>query len=161
MRKELTTYGEEETRREGRMLAEELPGDALVAFSGDLGTGKTAFIRGMCDAFGCAAQVSSPSFTIINEYRGTREVAHCDLYRLETVNEMLAIGLDDLFASARTVLVEWAERALPLLPLPRYEIAARHGAEHDQRHIVIQRIERPDESSILFAPAELTFRRTP
>ena len=161
MHTELITYGEEETRRAGRMLAEQLPDDALVALSGDLGTGKTAFIRGMCEAFGCAEQVSSPSFTIINEYIGTRAVAHCDLYRLETIEEMLAIGLDELFASRRTVLVEWAERALPLLPLPRHEIAARHGSRHAERLIVMQRLERPEESSILFAPVELTFRRTP
>lgn len=161
MWKELTTYGEDETRRAGRMLAEQLPADALVALSGDLGTGKTAFIRGMCETFGCAEQVTSPSFTIINEYSGTRPVAHCDLYRLETVEEMLAIGLDELFASRRTVLVEWAERALPLLPLPRYEIAARHGSRPDERLIIMQQLERPENSSILFAPVELTFRRTP
>lgn len=160
MLKELTTYGERETRRAGRMLADQLPDDALVTFSGDLGTGKTAFIRGMCEAFGCEQQVSSPSFTIINEYRGTRDVAHCDLYRLESIEEMLAIGLDELFAAERTVLVEWAERALPLLPLPRYEIALRHGSHHDERLCLMQRLEREDQRSILFSPAEFAFRRT-
>lgn len=159
MLKELTTYGEHETRRTGRMMAEQLPLDALVAFSGDLGTGKTAFIRGMCEVFGCEKQVSSPSFTIINEYRGTRDVTHCDLYRLETIEEMPAIGLDEIFSAERTVLVEWAERALPLLPLPRYEIALRHGLQHDERLILMQRLERDDRNSILFSPAELEFRR--
>ena len=146
MQKEIRTYSETETRAAGRALARELPESAVVAFSGDLGTGKTAFIRGMCDAFDCAGQVSSPSFTIVNEYRGNRRVTHCDLYRLDTIDDMLRIGLDEVFATGGTVLVEWAERALPLLPFPRWEIAAHHGSDADQRVYVMVRRENAAET---------------
>ena len=82
MHERFETHSEEETRTAGRRLAAALPPSALVAFSGDLGSGKTAFIRGMCEFFGCAAQVSSPTFALINEYEGAHRVSHCDLYRL-------------------------------------------------------------------------------
>jgi tRNA threonylcarbamoyladenosine biosynthesis protein TsaE len=148
------SYGEEETRQAGRRLAAALPASALVAFSGDLGCGKTAFIRGMCEEFGCAGQVTSPTFTIVNEYLGTRAVTHCDLYRLDTVEEMRQIGLDECFAGAGTVLVEWAERARAILPLPRYEVAARHGDSELHRRFEIRLVE-TEALSILFVPAEL------
>lgn len=151
------TYSAEETRALGRAFAAELPADATVAFSGDLGSGKTAFIRGICDAFSCGTQVSSPTFTIINEYAGDRPVKHCDLYRLDTIEEMLQIGLDALFRDSGTVLIEWAERALPLLPLPRYEIAAAHGDEEGHRRFRVQLLDTA-HGSILRAPAAL-FRR--
>lgn len=157
MRYTRETYGEEETRALGRAFAEELPADAVVAFSGDLGSGKTAFIRGICDTFGCSEQVSSPTFTIVNEYAGSRTVRHCDLYRLDRIEDMLEIGLDALFREGGTVLIEWAERALPLLPLPRYEIAASHGHSEDHRRFTVQLLD-PAATSILTAPAQL-FRR--
>ena len=158
MRERFETYSEEETRAAGRRLAALLPDDALVAFSGDLGCGKTAFIRGMCEHFGCERQVTSPTFTIINEYAGSRAVAHCDLYRLGSVEEMLQIGLNELFAGGGIVLIEWAERALPLLPLPRFEVAAWHGESEVQRRFEIRSVEEAHES-ILFAPAELFARQ--
>ena len=97
-------------------MAEQLPPTAVVAMSGDLGAGKTAFIRGVCEFFGCASQVSSPTFTIVHEYDGTGSIAHCDLYRLESTEEMLQIGLDQLFREERVILIEWAERAEKALP---------------------------------------------
>ncbi|MBN1448315.1 MAG: tRNA (adenosine(37)-N6)-threonylcarbamoyltransferase complex ATPase subunit type 1 TsaE [Bacteroidetes bacterium] len=159
--KEIHTYRETETRRAGRDFALRLPADALVAFSGDLGTGKTAFIRGICEAFDCADQVSSPSFTIVNEYRGNRRVLHCDLYRLDTIDDMLQIGLDELLSSGGTTLVEWAERALPLLPFPRWEIAAHHGATPEQRSYSIVHRESEADASLLYSPQELVVRRIP
>ncbi len=157
MRYTRDTYGEEETRALGRVFAGELPPDAVVAFSGDLGSGKTAVIRGICDTFRCSEQVSSPTFTIVNEYVGSRSIRHCDLYRLDRIEDMLEIGLDALFRESGTVLIEWAERALPLLPLPRYEIAASHGDVESHRRFSVQLCD-ADTASILSAPAEL-FRR--
>jgi tRNA threonylcarbamoyladenosine biosynthesis protein TsaE len=154
----LTTYSEDETRAAGRKLAEQLPPTAIVAMSGDLGAGKTAFIRGVCEFFGCASQVSSPTFTIVHEYDGTRSIAHCDLYRLESTEEMLQIGLDQLFREERVILIEWAERALPLLPLPRFEVAARHTDSSEIRELEIMLLEADDSTSILFEPQQL-FRR--
>ncbi|MFZ1731840.1 MAG: tRNA (adenosine(37)-N6)-threonylcarbamoyltransferase complex ATPase subunit type 1 TsaE [Bacteroidota bacterium] len=157
MQKGLVTYSEQETREAGRRLAAVLPENALVAFSGDLGCGKTAFIRGMCEHFGCERQVTSPTFTIINEYAGSQRITHCDLYRLTSIQEMLQIGLKDLFSDGGIVLVEWAERAIPLLPFPRYEVAAWHGDTEEQR-VFEQRHVDAEDNSILFEPAELFSR---
>ncbi len=154
------TYSEEETRDLGRDFARTLPATVLIAFSGDLGSGKTAFIRGMCEEFGCGEQVSSPTFTIVNEYSGTRQVRHCDLYRLDSIEEMLQIGLDAQFASEATLLVEWAERALPLLPIPRYEVSSRHGGSENHRVFSVQRIETAEEASILAPPVQMFRRKT-
>lgn len=155
MRRRFDTHSEEETRAAGRELGAALPPSAVVAFSGDLGCGKTAFIRGICESFDCAAQVNSPTFTIINEYTGTRRVTHCDLYRLGSLDDFLQIGLDEILAAEGTVLVEWAERALPLLPLPRYEVGAWHGSDEQHRRFEIRWVENSDES-LLFSPAEWT-----
>jgi tRNA threonylcarbamoyladenosine biosynthesis protein TsaE len=157
MRERFETYSEEETRAAGRRLAAALPPDALVAFSGDLGGGKTAFIRGICEQLGCERQVTSPSFTIVNEYSAGGRILHCDLYRLHGIAEMREIGLDELFASGGIILVEWAERARALLPLPRYEVAVHHGEHEFQRLFEIRSVEDEDES-ILFEPAELFSR---
>ena len=154
------TYSEDDTRALGSEFARALPEQSFVAFSGDLGSGKTAFIRGMCDVFDCAAQVSSPTFAIVNEYVGSRDVTHCDLYRLDSVEAMLQIGLDSVFAGRGTVLVEWAERALPLLPVPRYDVVASYGDTADARRFSIRSIENEKSESILVAPAQLFRRRT-
>ena len=158
MHLQLTTYSEEETRAVGRRLAESLPSAAVVAMSGDLGAGKTAFIRGFCEHFGCADQVSSPTFTIVNEYHGSGNLAHCDLYRLSSQEEMLQIGLHELFREERIILIEWAERAGALLPLPRYEVAIHHTDDPAARKITIALLDRADGNTILFEPQEL-FRR--
>ncbi len=158
MHKRFETQSESETRLAGTQLAAELPDSALVAFSGDLGCGKTAFIRGMCEYFKCAQQVTSPTFTIINEYDGSCVVTHCDLYRLQTTEEMREIGLHELFTGSGIVLVEWAERARAMLPLPRYEVAAWHGESEIQRRYEIRYVD-DEKDSILFEPTELILRQ--
>lgn len=157
MHERFVTQSEAETRAAGKRLAALLPEHALVAFSGDLGCGKTAFIRGMCEYFECEQQVTSPTFTLINEYSGNRHVTHCDLYRLKTIEEMLEIGLHELFSGEGIILVEWAERALPLLPLPRFEVGAWHGESEQQRRYEFLSVEE-DNTSILFEPAEFLLR---
>ncbi len=154
---DIISRSEAETRDAGRALAASLPAGALVAISGDLGSGKTALVRGMCEHEKCDDQVTSPTFTIVNEYEGTRRVVHIDLYRLSSIQDMLEIGLDEVFRSEGLILVEWAERALPILPAPRYEIAARHGSEEHIREYSIRFFEDGCES-ILTAPAELLGR---
>jgi len=158
MRERFVTYGEEETRAAGRRFAARIPSDALVAFSGDLGGGKTAFIRGMCEHYGCEGQVTSPSFTIVNAYAGSRSVVHCDLYRLHGIEEMMEIGLHEIFSGEGVILVEWAERARALLPLPRFDVAVHHGDAEAERRFEIRFVEE-EADSILFEPAELLARR--
>ena len=151
---EFVSLGERETRDEGMTLAATLPAQALVAISGDLGSGKTALVRGICEYHGCENQVTSPTFTIVNEYEGSIRILHIDLYRFSTIQEMLEIGLDELLRADALVVVEWAERALPILPAPRVEIAARYGDEENIRLYTLQHF-RPDMETILIAPVNL------
>jgi tRNA threonylcarbamoyladenosine biosynthesis protein TsaE len=107
----LMTSSEEETSAAGERLAALLqPGDVVLLY-GDLGAGKTAFVRGMARGLGASAdEVSSPTFTIVQEYAGPRAMLyHVDLYRLEPV-EVDDLGLDELVSGDGIVAIEWAER---------------------------------------------------
>jgi len=107
----LTSRSETETRAMARQLAGDLSAGAIVLLSGDLGTGKTAFVKGLADGVGFDPdEVTSPTFTLVHEYRGGRlPLVHVDLYRLDRA-ELDDIGLDADLASAGVVAVEWAER---------------------------------------------------
>ena len=101
---------EAETERIGENLARALPEGSVVALYGDLGAGKTAFVRGMARGLGIEARVSSPTFTIVNEYSGGgRELLHFDMYRLGGAEELFDIGWDDYLARGAVCAVEWSE----------------------------------------------------
>ena len=89
---EYITHSREETVALGRKLAAVLPDGALIAFTGGLGAGKTAFCEGLAKGLGCTDPVSSPTFAIVNYYRGPRPLAHFDLYRISTENDLCAAG---------------------------------------------------------------------
>ena len=101
---------EEETEAIGETCAAHLAGGAVVAMYGDLGAGKTAFVRGMARGMGLACRVSSPTFTIVNEYEGERELIHFDMYRLESSDELFEIGWEDYLARGAVCAVEWSEK---------------------------------------------------
>ena len=93
------THSPEETRALGRTLAQALQGGAVVAFTGDLGAGKTAFVSGMAEGLGIEERVTSPTFTIVNEYEGGRlPLFHFDMYRLGSADELFHIGWEDYLA---------------------------------------------------------------
>ena len=142
------TTRSEETFDLGNAFAVKLRAGSTVALSGELGAGKTVFVRGVCSHFHALDQVSSPSFIIVNEYAGDIRIVHCDLYRLHGESDMGEIGLEELFASGALVLVEWAERAIELLPFPRFEVVFRHGNADDEREITIAEVSRGAESII-------------
>ena len=98
-----------ETEEVGRKLAEKLPGGSVVAMYGDLGAGKTAFVRGMAKGMGLSCRVSSPTFTIVNEYLGERELIHFDMYRLSSADELFDIGWEDYLSRGAVCAVEWSE----------------------------------------------------
>ncbi|MBQ8830648.1 MAG: tRNA (adenosine(37)-N6)-threonylcarbamoyltransferase complex ATPase subunit type 1 TsaE [Oscillospiraceae bacterium] len=99
----------EQTFEAGKALAEKLtPGDVL-AFHGDLGAGKTVFIRGLAEGLGLDARVTSPTFTIVNEYGGKIPLFHFDMYRLSGSDELFEIGWEDYLARGGICAVEWSE----------------------------------------------------
>ena len=101
---------ESDTEALGERLARSLPeGGAVVAMYGELGAGKTAFVRGMARGLGVAGHVVSPTFTIVNEYPGERELFHFDMYRLGGAEELFDIGWEDYLARGGVCAVEWSE----------------------------------------------------
>jgi tRNA threonylcarbamoyladenosine biosynthesis protein TsaE len=106
---EYISRNESETEALGARLAAVLPGGSVVAMYGDLGAGKTAFVRGMARGMGLTCRVSSPTFTIVNEYLGDRELIHFDMYRLSGADELFDIGWEDYLARGAVCAVEWSE----------------------------------------------------
>ncbi len=116
----------EETERIAETLAGELrPGD-VVTVSGELGSGKTTFVRGACRALGVQGPVTSPTYTIGHRYRGDVDVSHLDLYRFESVSPAEWGDLEPYFDGA-VCFVEWPEAAGNELPAPRFRVALRHA----------------------------------
>ncbi len=103
------TNNEHETEELVSRLAAGLPGGTVVAMYGDLGAGKTAFVRGMARGMGLSCRVSSPTFTIVNEYLGDRELIHFDMYRLSGADELFEIGWEDYLNRGAVCAVEWSE----------------------------------------------------
>ena len=127
----------EETERIAAALAADLePGD-LVTVSGDLGSGKTTFVRGACRALGVQGPVTSPTFTVGHRYLGSVDVSHLDLFRFESVSPAEWGDLEPYFDGA-VCFVEWPEAAGDELPAPRFRVQLRH-AGRDRRMIEIER----------------------
>ena len=103
------TNSQQETEKLGEALARKLPDGAVVAMYGDLGAGKTAFVRGMAKGLGLDCRVSSPTFTIVNEYIGARSLFHFDMYRLGSADELFVIGWEDYLSRGAVCAVEWSE----------------------------------------------------
>ena len=111
--RDITTNSAEETIAFGRTLAELLAPPKLVLLRGDLGAGKTTLVKGIAAAFEAAAEedVTSPTFTLVHEYRGPRaHLYHIDLYRVDTPRELETLGLDDLRSERSVLLIEWGEK---------------------------------------------------
>ena len=111
--REIITHSAEETTAFGRTLAGLLAPPTLVLLRGDLGAGKTTLVKGIAAAFEAASEedVTSPTFTLVHEYRGPRaNLFHIDLYRVDTARELETLGLDDLVSEKSILLVEWGEK---------------------------------------------------
>ncbi len=111
-----------ETVKHAKEFASQLHPGSFVALYGDLGAGKTQFVKGVCQAFGVKEIVNSPTFTIVNEYHGTLPVFHIDLYRIKDVDEIIGIGFDEFIESEGICLVEWAEKLDGIVPKERYDV---------------------------------------
>ncbi len=135
----------EETQRIGEALGGRLgPGD-VVATIGELGTGKTCFLQGLVRGLGVTETATSPTFVLINHYRGRLPVHHLDAYRTESLTELLDLGLEEFFYGEGVTVVEWADKLLTLLP-PRAITVKISGLGGEPREIVIEGL--PEDVSL-------------
>jgi tRNA threonylcarbamoyladenosine biosynthesis protein TsaE len=134
MPKPVRTNSTAETEALGEDLAAELERGDVVLVSGELGVGKTTFIRGACTGLGVAGPVTSPTFTIGNTYKGRLPVAHLDLYRLDELDAEDPALLDDYVTEDNVALIEWPALAEPRLERVTYRVRIAH-AGGDQRDI--------------------------
>ena len=141
-----STHSPDETQALGQTLGATLKPGAVVAFRGDLGSGKTCMIQGICQAFQVHDYVTSPTFILINEYGGNRAerpipIYHFDLYRLNGEEDLEALGAEEYFYGDGVCLVEWAERAGELLPRDRVDVALEYGGD-ELRKITVELVGR-------------------
>jgi tRNA threonylcarbamoyladenosine biosynthesis protein TsaE len=139
MQREFTTGSAEETIALGHKLAEWLAPPKLVLLRGDLGAGKTTIVKGIAAGFQAASEenVTSPTFTLVHEYRGPRaDLYHIDLYRIDTQRELDTLALDDLVSERSVLLIEWGEKFARFERERDVEIMLELLSETDRRIVV-------------------------
>jgi tRNA threonylcarbamoyladenosine biosynthesis protein TsaE len=130
---EVVSHAQEETQRLGRLLGERAgPGD-LVLLVGELGAGKTCLTQGIAWGLGVLEYARSPTFILVAQYQGRVPVNHVDLYRVESVEEALDLGLDDYLCNGGVTVVEWADRALGAFPDERLQVSLEQVDEATRR----------------------------
>lgn len=136
----MLSKSEQETIAAGSDLAAKLrPGD-VVCLKGDLGAGKTHFVKGLAKGLSIdPGSVSSPTYTLINEYHGEVSLYHFDCYRIKSVAEALDIGIEDYFYGEGVSVVEWPERVSELIPEDAYIVAFEHVSDTERNISIHQR----------------------
>ncbi|MBA3363668.1 MAG: tRNA (adenosine(37)-N6)-threonylcarbamoyltransferase complex ATPase subunit type 1 TsaE [Actinobacteria bacterium] len=135
---EIETENADRTREVGQALASLLQPRDTVVLTGDLGAGKTTLVQGIGRGLGVEDHVASPTFTLVREYSGRLDVAHVDVYRLERVQDVVDLALDELGGPERVLLVEWGDAVSDLLPEDRLRVELTTvGMDADTRRIVI------------------------
>ena len=132
----LTSTSPEDTQAAGERLAHTLAPGAVVALTGELGAGKTCFIQGLARGLGATTWATSPTFVLINEYRGRLPIHHVDAYRVSGPTDMIDVGLLDLIDADGVTLIEWPERVRSLLPDRTIDVTIE-GLGDDPRTITI------------------------
>lgn len=134
---EYHTHSEGETEAVGEALGKNVPAHTVIAFTGDLGAGKTAFTRGLARGLGISDRVTSPTFTIVNEYEGGRlPLFHFDMYRLESSEELFDIGWEDYLRRGGVCAVEWSEKVSDALA-GALRVDIRRGETDSDRVITV------------------------
>ena len=134
---EYLSHSPEETEHIGEMLGRRLRPGTVVAYRGGLGMGKTAFTRGLARGLGCAGRVTSPPFTIVNEYDGATPLFHFDMYRLGSSDELFDIGWEDYLTRGGVCAVEWSERVDDAMPADTLWVDIARGTDESDRIITI------------------------
>lgn len=136
------THSPDETRELGARLGRVLQPGAVVAFTGDLGAGKTAFTSGLARGLGIDERVTSPTFTIVNEYEGGRlPLFHFDMYRLGSADELFDIGWEDYLARGGVCAVEWTENVADAMEEDAIRVSICRGGDENSRVIDIEGVE--------------------
>ena len=134
--KEFVSNSEEETIKIAKQIASKLTKTDILVLTGDLGSGKTKFTEGILDFFGLEDEISSPTFTIVNEYeKDDIKIFHFDVYRLEDVDEFFAIGGDEYFGKG-ICIIEWGEQILDALPKNYIKIDFERDFQNENRRIL-------------------------
>jgi tRNA threonylcarbamoyladenosine biosynthesis protein TsaE len=141
MAQTLISRSETETVNCGAEFAKSLRRGDNVALYGQLGSGKTRFIQGICKGLGVREHVASPTFTIVNEYNaGDVKIYHFDFYRMKSLREIQQVGFEEYTSNDGICLIAWAEKAQELLPPDRYDVRLELGSTEDTRAIAIEHV---------------------
>jgi tRNA threonylcarbamoyladenosine biosynthesis protein TsaE len=132
------TKSAEETVNFGKQLAVKLKNKDVIALYGDLGSGKTQIVKGICTALGVTDMVNSPTFIIVNEYTSPSltDIYHFDFYRVKSENEILNIGFEDYMKKRGIVLIEWPEHIERLLPEKTIRVHIAHTIENETHRFI-------------------------
>ena len=133
----LISRSPEETQAIGERLGARLAAGAVVACTGELGAGKTCFLQGLARGLGVTGDVTSPTFVLINQYRGRLPVYHLDAYRTGSLTELVDLGLEEMLHGDGVTVIEWADKLLPLLPARTIRVHLS-GLGDEPREIAIQ-----------------------
>ena len=133
----IESYSDEQTEKLGEMLGRILCAGDVVTVDGDLGAGKTTFSHGLARGLDIADVVSSPTFTIVNQYEGRLPLAHFDWYRLETEEELDCLELEQVYGQNQVTLIEWADKFIDALPAERLSIRLEYGVNPGSRVIIM------------------------
>ena len=137
MAERFITHSPEETGALAQRLAQDLKGGEVLAFTGGMGAGKTAFTRGLVQGLGGGDVVSSPTFALVNEYPGRLTVEHFDMYRVDSWDDLYSTGFFDYLDTDCVLVIEWSENIAGALPDGVISIDIQPGSEENQRIITI------------------------
>ena len=136
-RQAFVTQSAEETRALGERLGAGFRPGTVVACIGELGAGKTCFLQGLARGLGVTSDVTSPTFVLVNHYRGRVPVFHLDAYRTEALTEVLELGLEEMMHGDGVTVIEWADKILPLLPADTVMVRIS-GLGDEPRTVVVE-----------------------
>jgi tRNA threonylcarbamoyladenosine biosynthesis protein TsaE len=129
----ITTKSPKETVHLGSRIAKHLKPDTVVALSGELGAGKTTLIQGIAKGLGIDNYVTSPTFTLINEFKGKKDLYHIDLYRINDIRELEDLSIEEYFNKGGIVVIEWAEKAKDILPKGTIDIGIKIKSDNERQ----------------------------
>ena len=135
---EIVSASAEATEAAGERLGRTLGPGAVVALTGELGAGKTCFVQGLVRGLGAAVRATSPTFVLVNEYKGRVPVHHVDAYRTDSMTELMDLGLLEMIGGEGVTLIEWADKLSPLLPPDTIHVHIA-GVGDEPRTITIRR----------------------